>query len=556
VRHYGVVSLGVVALWAALASIAAAFFWVRWSSAKREASKAREELAGQERQNADLAARIEGLRQYQGIVDADAHARAILSEAQRQAENVVAEAKRNAADLRREADDLVARTKAAIHEERAKALAEADELRRRADEALTLANRDAEIIKAAARRSAEEIAGDALAARDRMREFEQTAQAMRNIIDGYGDRYVVPTSTAIDDLAEQLGYAKAGALLKTARETSRGMVKAGLAATCDYVELNRRETAIAFVLDAFNGKADSILADVREDNVGTLQQRLKDAFTVVNHLGRAFRNARILPEYLAARLEELHWAVAAQELKAREREEQRILRERIREEDKAQKEFERAQREAQKEEEMLRKAMDKVRREVDRASDEQKEKYEAQLRDLEAKLLTAEEKNQRAISMAQQTRSGFVYIISNVGSFGDDVFKIGLTRRLEPLDRVRELGDASVPFGFDVHALIRSDDAPALEKTLHRKFVERQVNKVNARKEFFRATIQEIRREVEQLGLTTQWTMAAECREWKETQALEKALRDKTVDASKWAEEQLRQDSALADEDALVESAG
>ena len=389
-----------------------------------------------------------------------------------------------------------------------------------------------------------------------MREFEQTAQAMRNIIDGYGDRYVVPTSTAIDELVEQLGYTKAGALLKTARDTSRGMVKAGLAATCDYVELNRRETAIAFVLDAFNGKTDSILADVREDNVGTLQQRLKDAFTVVNHLGGAFRNARILPEYLAARLEELHWAVAAQELKAREREEQRILRERIREEDRAQKEFERAQRDAQKEEEMLRKAMDKVQREVDRASDEQKEKYEAQLRDLQAKLLTAEEKNQRALSMAQQTRSGHVYVISNVGSFGNDVYKIGLTRRLEPMDRVRELGDASVPFGFDVHALIRSDDAPALEKDLHRKFVQRQVNKVNARKEFFRATLQEIRREVDHLGLATQWTMAAECREWKETQALEKALGDKTVDAKKWAEEQLRQDPAVADEDLPAEAVG
>ncbi len=225
-----------------------------------------------------------------------------------------------------------------------------------------------------------------LKARDRMREFEQTAQAMRNIIDGYGDRYVVPTSTLIDELAEQLGFTKGGALPKNRKKIPAagwpGRPAWLLRATS--VELNRRETAIAFILDAFNGKADSILADVREDNVGTLQQRLKDAFTVVNHNGMAFRNARILPEYLAARLEELHWAVAAQELKARDREEQRALREKIREEDKAQKEFERAQRDAQKEEEMLRRAMDKVQREVDRASDEQKAKYEDQLRDLQA----------------------------------------------------------------------------------------------------------------------------------------------------------------------------
>ena len=121
---------------------------------------------------------------------------------------------------------------------------------------------------------------------------------MRNIIDGYGDRYVVPTSTAIDELAEQLGYTKAGALLKTARDTSRGMARAGLAATCDHVELNRRETAIAFVLDAFNGKADSILADVREDNVGTLQQRLRDAFTA----------RRLLLRHMTPFLRPFYWA--------------------------------------------------------------------------------------------------------------------------------------------------------------------------------------------------------------------------------------------------------
>ena len=545
-----------VALWAGAASLLALLFGLQWRSTKRSLTDVQVQLADQERRNADLAMRVDSLQQYQGIVDADARARAILNDATQRAAGIIADAERNAVDLRRQADELTTRSRNSNQQERAQASAEAENLRRSAEDALAAAKRDAETIKSDARRAAEETAGDALRARDRMREFEQTAQAMRNIIDGYGDRYVVPTSTAIDELAEQLGYTKAGALLKTARDTSRGMARTGLAATCDYVELNRRETAIAFVLDAFNGKADSILADVREDNVGTLQQRLRDAFTVVNHNGMAFRNARILPEYLAARLEELHWAVAAQELKARDREEQRALREKIREEDKAQKEFERAQRDAQKEEEMLRKAMDKVQREVDRASDEQKAKYEDQLRDLQAKLLTAEEKNQRALSMAQQTRSGHVYIISNVGSFGEDVYKIGLTRRLEPLDRVRELGDASVPFGFDVHAMIRSEDAPALEKDLHRTFVKNQMNKINARKEFFRATLHDIRREVEHLGLATQWTMAAECREWKETQALEKAIRDKTIDEKKWEEEQLSQAPELADEDLPHEAVG
>ncbi|MFO0952123.1 MAG: GIY-YIG nuclease family protein [Isosphaeraceae bacterium] len=98
------------------------------------------------------------------------------------------------------------------------------------------------------------------------------------------------------------------------------------------------------------------------------------------------------------------------------------------------------------------------------------------------------------------------------GSFGENVFKIGLTRRLDPNERVRELGDASVPFPFDVHARLKSDDAPALEAALHRRFVEHQVNKVNRRKEFFRVGLGEIRKAVDDLGIECEWTMEYEAK--------------------------------------------
>ena len=124
--------------------------------------------------------------------------------------------------------------------------------------------------------------------------------------------------------------------------------------------------------------------------------------------------------------------------------------------------------------------------------------------------------------MAQQTRSGHVYIISNIGSFGDEVFKIGMTRRLEPLDRVKELGDASVPFSFDVHAMIRSEDAPSLERLLHGKFDDLRINKVNYRKEFFRLPLERIRTFAAEKGLDVTFTMAAEAREYRETLALQK----------------------------------
>ncbi len=89
-------------------------------------------------------------------------------------------------------------------------------------------------------------------------------------------------------------------------------------------------------------------------------------------------------------------------------------------------------------------------------------------------------------------RAGYVYIISNIGSFGENVYKIGMTRRLDPMERVDELGDASVPFKFDVHAMIFSDDAPALETALHHAFANKKVNMINGRREFFYVTIDEI----------------------------------------------------------------
>jgi hypothetical protein len=305
-------------------------------------------------------------------------------------------------------------------------------------------------------------------------------------------------------------------------------------------------------VDAFNGKVDSILSRVKHDNVGTLTQEIHDAYTLVNHNGAAFRQARITPKYLKIRLDELKWAAIVQEIKLKDQEEQRRIREQIREEEKARKEFERAMKEAEKEEESIKKAIDRVLRDTEKASAEQREQYESQLAQLTEKLRLAEEKNQRALSMAQQTRAGHVYVISNIGSFGEQVLKIGMTRRLEPLDRVRELGDASVPFPFDVHAMIYSEDAPSLEKSLHTHFVKEQVNKINPRKEFFRADLKWIREAIEKLGVNASWTMTADAREYRESQALEKAIAENPAAAREWTrhqEEVIEQADVLDEEE-------
>jgi len=424
--------------------------------------------------------------------------------------------------LEAEAKTLIDRSQEQALEERRLAQMRAKELYQQAEALLSQATRDAGRIVAEAEQRAEQIGGDAYVALREKQMLDQAVKAIHNVIEGYGDRYIIPTHSLLDDLAADFGHTSAGEALRAAREQARRMVEQGLAASCDYAEVNRRETAIRFVTDAFNGRVDAILTRVKHDNYGTLEQEIRDAFSLVNLNGEAFRNARVLPSYCDARIAELRWGVVVQELKAREREEQRRIQEQIREEEKARRDYEKAIQEAAKEEETLRKAMEKARAEAASANAQEREKFEARLADLSQRLSEAEAKNQRALSMAQQTRSGHVYIISNIGSFGEDILKIGMTRRLEPGDRVKELGDASVPFSFDVHAMIRSDDAPALEHLLHEKFDEYRVNKVNYRKEFFRVPIQVLRDFVAQNGLEATFTMAAEAREYRETLAYEK----------------------------------
>jgi hypothetical protein len=370
---------------------------------------------------------------------------------------------------------------------------------------------------------AEEIAGDALKAKMNSDHFEKTAQAMKNKINGYKDEYIIPNQTLLDELAEDFAHKEAGLKLKQARLHTKKLISTGLAAACDYVESHRKSIAISFVVDAFNGKVDTILTKVKHDNYGKLKQEIEDAFTLVNYNGKAFRNARIKSEYLAARLDELKWAVSTNELKLQEREEQRQIKEAMREEAKARKEYEKTIREAEKEEKMLQKAKAKIEKQLQEASEEERQKLQQQILELQEKLTEVEEKNQRAQSMAQMTRQGHVYVISNIGSFGEDVFKIGLTRRLEPEIRVKELGDASVPFPFDIHAMLHSDDAPALETQLHHIFHDDQVNKVNHRKEFFRTGIGQIRKTIDSLGIEAHWTLAAEAKEYRESLALESA---------------------------------
>ena len=486
---------------------------------KQEAERIRQHYDGEARKSREAAEalvaktlqELEPLRKYESLRETGA-----------EIERVLTEAMTEATALRKDAQTLLEQSRTAAAEERSKATQRAKEIRSQADALLNQATLDAGRIVEEANKRAEQIGGDAYVALRDKQTLEQAVQSLWNVTNGYGDRYVIPTRSLLDDLATDFGHTEAGEALKAAREQTRRIVELKQAAACNYVEEDRRDRANRFVVDAFNGRVDAILSRTKHDNYGTLEQEVRDAFSLVNLNGLAFRDARILPAYLDARLAELKWAVVVQELRLRAREEQRRIQEQMREEEKVRREQERAIKEAQEKEEAIEQALAKVRLEAEHATAQERAKFDAQIAELSQRLAEAEAVKQREISMAQLTRAGNVYIISNIGSFGEEVFKIGMTRRREPMDRIWELGDASVPFEFDVHAMIYSEDAPALERLLHDAFDDLRINKVNYRKEFFRLPVERIKDVVTSKGLNAAFTLVAEAREFRETQALDK----------------------------------
>ncbi len=249
--------------------------------------------------------------------------------------------------------------------------------------------------------------------------------------------------------------------------------------------------AIKTTLRAFNSECDMIISRLSWKNYNQSKEKINKSFSFYNSYNKTL-NVEINADYLNLKLEELRFVFEEQEKRQQEKEKQREIKERIRDEERLEKD----RIAAEKEEEKYQRLLDKAKIEISKATGQKVKDLEEEIAQLTETLAIAKEKAQRAISMAQQTKSGYVYVISNIGSFGDDVFKIGMTRRLEPYDRVRELGDASVPFEFDVHAMIACDDAPALEKKLHSILEQYKMNLINNRREFFKAPVSVIENEV------------------------------------------------------------
>lgn len=284
--------------------------------------------------------------------------------------------------------------------------------------------------------------------------------------------------------------------------------------------------AIKLTARAFNSECDAAVSNTRWNNVDRMEQRIEKAYDAINKLNQS--NAVVIShEYYSLKLKELRLAYEYAEKKQKEKEEQQEIRLQMREDAKLEQEMEKAL----KEEEKYNKLLEMAKKEAEKATGTKLDSLNQKISQLSEELKEAHEKSERAKSMAEQTRRGHVYIISNIGSFGDNVYKIGMTRRLEPLDRVKELGDASVPFTFDVHAMIHSEDAPALESSLHKKFDQTRLNLVNTRKEFFRVTLADIENEVRKISPDAEFIETAEARDYRESKSIV-AQRDKKKTAS------------------------
>ncbi|MFQ1708045.1 DUF4041 domain-containing protein [Aeromonas veronii] len=249
-------------------------------------------------------------------------------------------------------------------------------------------------------------------------------------------------------------------------------------------------------LRCFDNEVDAAISLADWNNINRLISRVRRSFDEINNCGKIIKT-QIQTPYLLLKIEELMLSYEVEKLtadiKESEREETRLRNEAEREEAK----IKSAAEKAQKNRELMEKLIQNELSKLDSATEEQRELLAMHQQELE--ILKQREK--RAVSMAQLTRAGYVYVISNEMSFGPDVVKIGMTRRVDPYDRIRELGDASVPDTFDVHAMFYCDDAPALESSLHQKFAHARLNLVNNRKEFFRVSPDEVITAVEHNGI-------------------------------------------------------
>lgn len=289
-------------------------------------------------------------------------------------------------------------------------------------------------------------------------------------------------------------------------------------------ENRKRANIFRETIRCYDAECNNAIINLTSQNINAQREKISRSYKSLNKLNDI--NGIELPvELLELKLEELNLCYTHELKKQQEAEEQKEIRQQMLEEEKVRQEIEREKIRIQREENQFKNEVNKLMLYLNRTSnDAEKELYIAKINELEEKLKELSKDKENVFKREQNTRAGFVYVISNIGSFGDGIYKIGMTRRLVPMDRIKELSSASVPFPFDVHAIIFSDDAPALEAKLHNKFKDNRVNMVNDKKEFFKVNLEEIKDAVlSDYNNTVKFTMIAEAEEYRRTLEMQKA---------------------------------
>lgn len=273
--------------------------------------------------------------------------------------------------------------------------------------------------------------------------------------------------------------------------------------------------SVKMKLWSFNTHCDSVIAKVTYRNRDLSERKIRKAFEVLNANDNL---SSISYDYLQLKLEELKTTFEYKEQLEHEKELLREQREQEREERKLQQEIARERAKIEKDETHINTELARLQKLLfEERSD--KQKLQKEVDGLEQKLQRLNKRKEEVDFREAHAKAGYVYVISNVGAFGKDVVKIGVTRRLEPIERVNELGDASVPFRFDVHALVFSDQAYKLEKALHDRFAKQRMNQVNNRKEFFKVSLEEVQKAIIQEfgGNSVEFHMQPEAREFRQS---------------------------------------
>ena len=362
-------------------------------------------------------------------------------------------------------------------------------------------------------------------AETRLSEMQETLRALQAEVDLLSEKTLVEL-TSIEPYAALSSHEIKNklALLKTEEDE---LVKSGealLITTNGFIQKRILDSRKKQILRCFHAESSMHIGSITAKNVDTIRARLQRSFQTINTLFSA-NGVQISQGLLALKLEELSLVYAYMLKIEDEKEKKKIIQAQLREEERVRREMEEEKKKIEKE---IRQFSAEVKKLMDymqkSSSDAEKQLYIDKINELEEKLKALNADKEHVLEREQNTRAGFVYIISNIGSFGENIYKIGMTRRLEPMDRISELSSASVPFPFDIHAMIFSEDAPALETLLHRHFADRQVNKVNARKEFFKVDLEEIKQLVlTHHNATVHFVDVPEAAEYRETLQLEAA---------------------------------